>query len=226
MSKGVTKDSVSRVVIRSKDSILKWVEETSGKVYVPEGRPCRDGYIYSGVLDRSTGKRLDKNKVVSTLGDYLTLLEKHDRKYEYYQIFCNDEFYLVPSHGYTLAKFCKVHYPIEYARMGCPSKVQFNKRKWDFRVWSKTDHLTKQRKFFDIPNEISKILIGPKGCVTNDFHSKTNCSFTVKFNHKTRTSYIILYADESLMDDATKVISSMISSAMTDGVVSEIPKII
>lgn len=225
MSKGIDESSISRTIIRSKDSILKWVDDTSGTVFVPEGRKYGDGYIYSGILDRESGERLDKNKVVGTLSEYLDLLDKHGRKYEYYHITKKDEHYLIPSHGYTIAKFVKRHFPEKYDEMSRPSKVQFNTRKWDFRVWSKTDHMKKERKFFEIPNEIGKILIGRKGCVGKDFYSKTNCSFSIKYNPRSRRSCLVLYADKSVMEKASEIISSMISSAKEEGKVCDIPNI-
>lgn len=223
MSVTSVKGSVSKLIIHSNEAILQWVEDTSGTVFVPEGRKCKRGYIYSGILDSRTGKRVDRNKVVSTLSEYLDLLSKHGRKYEYYQIVKEDSFYLIPSHSYTLARFVKVHFPEKYLEMKSPEKVKFNTYKWDFRVWSKTDHLSKKQIIFDIPSEISKILIGPGGKVSKEFYTKTNCSFTIKFNRKTHKCSLILYAVEDLLPKASDIISEMIASAKTTGKVEEIP---
>lgn len=227
MSVITSKSSFSpKLTLSTKEEILSWVEATGGTVFVPEGRKHPDGYIYSGVFNKTLGYRVDKDKVVPTLGEYLDLLEKHGRKYEYYQIIKLSELYLVPSHTYTLTKFLRNHFPDKFEKMGKPEKVKFNTYKWDFRVYSKTDHITKNRIIFEIPNEISKILIGKGGAVNKDFFAKTACSFTIKFNHKTRRTFLILCADESKVVSASEVMRTMIRSAIDTGTIPAIPSLL
>lgn len=223
MASAIVESSFSRIILHTKEEILRWVDETGGDVYVPEGRPYKGQYIYSGVYDTNTGERVDQNVVVATLGEYLDLLEKHGRKYEYYQIVKDRHMFLVPSHVFTMTKFVRCVFPHTYHAMGSPPKVKFNTTKWDFRVWSKTDHLDKRKFTYTIPSEIGKILIGPKGAVTKEFHARTGCSFTIKYNHKTKETYFVLYANPLVEVDARYLAERMIYFASRYGKIPPLP---
>ena len=223
MSVSNTEKNISKVILYLKFDILRWNTKTNGVVIVPEGRKHKDGYIYSGCLDNATGQRVDQNKVVSTLEEYLDLLSLHKRKYKYFQIMIKDKLYLLPSHTFTLTNFVRNFYPEKYESLGKPEKLRFNTSKWDFDLFNKTDHLYKDNKRFDIPSNITRILIGVKGNINKEFYTKTNCSYTIKFDSKTQQSYLILYADKELLAQASDIILSMINSANKTGKVCEIP---
>lgn len=207
IEKSVSSDSViksNRITIHkskygsNKSNVIEWAEKNGvDNVFVPEGRKVGSKYIHAS------------KTVCNSLSEYLDYLDINNRKYSYYEY--NNK--LIPSHAVSLASFVRIYYPKKFEEMGNPYKVKFNTLKWDFRVFSKINHISKSRMFFTVSYKCTAALIGVKGIVGKTFYKRTGCSYTIKFNRKFKIWSLILYADDNLIESVEEIIRAMISSA-------------
>lgn len=207
------------------EKVLTWAEETGGTVFVPDGKPVRAGYFFFGAYDKS-GQLHDSKKIVTTLEAYFDLLKKHGRSYKFYQVVHMSSFYLIPSNGKTMARFVKTVFPDKYEKMGSPDKVKFNPFKWDFRPFADLSHMSKNSEKIEIPKELSRIIIGPKGVVTKTFLKRTGTSFSVTHEKESDKWYVTVYGEKEQLDVSLVVMRKIIEQAKDNDVkLDDIPQL-